>query len=243
MADSSDSSDSTDGSSNSNSPLVLYIVLPLFLLCYGGSCLVFCAHKIHRNCRHINRCQSKMDLAESGPMVCKMPANQEEKVERVRKKKPLSGRKKSLVHPEPTGNEGPRLDRKEYYGNHADTTNKLAMKKSEAISTGSNPQKIIDNIPINDRSSTIDSVDEVNLQSTKDHESRISVGTADADDILLLPSDGKQDRSSDNGDHQSMHLEVNERGLSPRNIRSISPMTEIACSSLDHQEFELDRYI
>ena len=30
--------------------LALYIVLPLFLCCYGGSCIIYCVHKIIRNC-------------------------------------------------------------------------------------------------------------------------------------------------------------------------------------------------
>lgn len=30
--------------------LALYIVLPIFFFCYGGSCILYCAYKIYRNC-------------------------------------------------------------------------------------------------------------------------------------------------------------------------------------------------
>lgn len=44
----------TDGGSSNpaaeSNRLALYIVMPLFLLCYGGSCVFYCAYKIYRNC-------------------------------------------------------------------------------------------------------------------------------------------------------------------------------------------------
>lgn len=46
----------TDGGAAVSNPtadsnrLALYIVMPLFLLCYGGSCILYCAYKIYRHC-------------------------------------------------------------------------------------------------------------------------------------------------------------------------------------------------
>ena len=31
--------------------VALYIVMPLFIFCYGGSCFLYCVHKIYRNCK------------------------------------------------------------------------------------------------------------------------------------------------------------------------------------------------
>jgi len=41
--------------------LALFIVLPLFLCCYGGSCIIYCVHKIIRNCAKARRVEAPAD--------------------------------------------------------------------------------------------------------------------------------------------------------------------------------------
>ncbi|ESO08609.1 hypothetical protein HELRODRAFT_169488 [Helobdella robusta] len=48
-------SSSNDILDSASDPIVLYIVLPLFALCYGGSCVAFCAYKIYINCFDIRK--------------------------------------------------------------------------------------------------------------------------------------------------------------------------------------------
>jgi hypothetical protein len=45
--------------------LALFIVLPLFLFCYGGSCILYCIHKIIKNCNR-KRPAAKMTLDQMG---------------------------------------------------------------------------------------------------------------------------------------------------------------------------------
>jgi len=42
--------DPPESISEESKRLALFIVLPLFLCCYGGSCIIYCVHKIIRNC-------------------------------------------------------------------------------------------------------------------------------------------------------------------------------------------------
>ncbi|ELT91532.1 hypothetical protein CAPTEDRAFT_193207 [Capitella teleta] len=53
----------SDGSSGGfdNKMLSLYVVLPLFLFCYGGSCILYCSSKLYKNCKRQKR--QKMLLA------------------------------------------------------------------------------------------------------------------------------------------------------------------------------------
>lgn len=39
-----------DNTAQESKRLALFIVLPLFLFCYGGSCILYCIHKIIKNC-------------------------------------------------------------------------------------------------------------------------------------------------------------------------------------------------
>jgi hypothetical protein len=43
--------------------LALYVVLPLFLCCYGGSCIIYCVHKIIRNCAKAKRAPATVDMS------------------------------------------------------------------------------------------------------------------------------------------------------------------------------------
>ena len=59
------SGSSTD-SPSANNLLALYIVLPLFLLCYGGSCIIFCVYKIYRNCFRFKKNVPLLNNMEAG---------------------------------------------------------------------------------------------------------------------------------------------------------------------------------
>jgi hypothetical protein len=50
------SADAINDISTDNKKLALYIVLPIFLFCYGGSCVLYCAYKIYKNC-----CRARKD--------------------------------------------------------------------------------------------------------------------------------------------------------------------------------------
>jgi len=47
--------DAPESISAESKRLALYIVMPLFLCCYGGSCVIYCVHKIIRNCARARR--------------------------------------------------------------------------------------------------------------------------------------------------------------------------------------------
>ena len=47
------------------SPLVLYLAMCLFFLCYGGSCVAFCLYKIYLNCFTLKKLAKKSDLSDN----------------------------------------------------------------------------------------------------------------------------------------------------------------------------------
>lgn len=53
--------------SEDSNRLALYIVMPLFLLCYGGSCVLYCAYKIYRNCCMKKRTTMYFDQVPNHP--------------------------------------------------------------------------------------------------------------------------------------------------------------------------------
>ena len=50
--------DPPESISEESKRLALFIVLPLFLCCYGGSCILYCVHKIIRNCAKARRVEA-----------------------------------------------------------------------------------------------------------------------------------------------------------------------------------------
>ena len=43
----------------------LFVVLPIFFLCYGGSCILYCLHKIYRYCRRRRRRHMRLERQSS----------------------------------------------------------------------------------------------------------------------------------------------------------------------------------
>lgn len=59
-----------DTSQFDQTKLSLYIVLPIFLFCYGGSCVLYCSHKLYRSCKRKKREKmllTKMEIEEYEP--------------------------------------------------------------------------------------------------------------------------------------------------------------------------------
>jgi len=50
--------DAPESISAESKRLALFVVLPLFLCCYGGSCIIYCVHKIIRNCARAKRAEA-----------------------------------------------------------------------------------------------------------------------------------------------------------------------------------------
>jgi len=107
------------GLSDDSKKLALIIVLPLFLCCYGGSCIIYCLHKIIHNCAKAQRIQvPESDDAKPAslpPMVmpqatadlgarAKMPMMMKPAAGNVgfaTKMRPLSGRHSASISPGP----------------------------------------------------------------------------------------------------------------------------------------------
>lgn len=49
--------------------VALMVVLPLFLICYGGSCVAYVVYKIYRNCSY----QVTLDPGVMPYMSCEFP--------------------------------------------------------------------------------------------------------------------------------------------------------------------------
>jgi len=79
--------------------LALYIVLPLFLCCYGGSCIIYCIHKIIRNCARARRAQAQPDEPAKPPRAVPVVVGPPPGGLGTREKRPPSGNK---VAPAPT---------------------------------------------------------------------------------------------------------------------------------------------
>jgi len=74
--------------------LALFVVLPLFLCCYGGSCIIYCVHKIIRNCA-----RARLVNEPPAPQLTKPPTavpvvvGQPAVALGAREKRPMSGSK------------------------------------------------------------------------------------------------------------------------------------------------------
>ena len=64
--------DTSSGLSEDSKRLALFVVLPLFLCCYGGSCIIYCVHKIIRNCTRARRVRLPPD--DEKPMTLPPPS-------------------------------------------------------------------------------------------------------------------------------------------------------------------------
>jgi len=71
--------------------LALFIVLPLFLCCYGGSCIIYCVHKIIRNCARAKRGPAPPPEEVKPPTV--VPVVVGHPPVGAREKKPMNGAK------------------------------------------------------------------------------------------------------------------------------------------------------
>lgn len=115
------------GLSDDSKRLALLIVLPLFLCCYGGSCIIYCIHKLIRNCAkarrilvpasdpvkpvpHTQPVSVQMPPAMAGPSLGareKQPMPPMLMVPTpvpLRSARPLSGRRTATVSPAPPDN-------------------------------------------------------------------------------------------------------------------------------------------
>ena len=60
-----------DGAGTTETPVdpatrtALFVVLPIFFLCYGGSCILYCLHKIYRYCRRRRRRHMRLERQSS----------------------------------------------------------------------------------------------------------------------------------------------------------------------------------
>lgn len=63
----------TDGGEDKKT-LALFIVLPLFLICYGGACILYCVHKIMKHCCKKSAHSQNVKLIPSRPKSAKKNA-------------------------------------------------------------------------------------------------------------------------------------------------------------------------
>jgi len=75
--------------------LALYIVLPVFLCCYGGSCIIYCVHKIIRNCARARRAEAlpKEETPKLPPRAVPVVVGPPPGGLGAREKRPFSGSK------------------------------------------------------------------------------------------------------------------------------------------------------
>jgi len=87
--------------SEESKQLALFIVLPVFLCCYGGSCIIYCVHKIIRNCAKARRDESPLPEDPPKPQrAVPVVVGQPSGGLGAREKRPLSGCKVAPA-PEP----------------------------------------------------------------------------------------------------------------------------------------------
>ena len=55
----------TDTPEDAATRTALFVVLPIFFLCYGGSCILYCMHKIYRYCRRRRRKHMRLERQSS----------------------------------------------------------------------------------------------------------------------------------------------------------------------------------
>lgn len=98
---------SSDGVGSDSKRLALFIVLPLFILCYGGSCILYCVHKIIKNCnrkKHSKMMLPSADDAQKNRIPGAVPpAGAREKIpnQQTPPYRPLSAAKRVTVYPAP----------------------------------------------------------------------------------------------------------------------------------------------
>jgi len=80
--------------------LALFIVLPLFLCCYGGSCIIYCVHKIIRNCAKARRAEAPPPVEPmKPPRVVPVVVGPPPGGLGAREKRPMSGSKVAPAPP------------------------------------------------------------------------------------------------------------------------------------------------
>lgn len=101
------SSGSSDGVGSNSKRLALFIVLPIFILCYGGSCILYCVHKIIKNCNRKKHSKIMLSPADD-PQKSRIPgaavpAGAREKIpnQQMPSYRPLSAAKRVTVYPAP----------------------------------------------------------------------------------------------------------------------------------------------